>query len=309
MEGTGLGKRLDTSAPTQARDWLDEQHRRIGSGDKGEQDLRSAQQEEEEEPIGSNKGRTQPRKSNGKGRRENGERREGATEGEDTEGLEDEPAERQGQAAPQNQGSQRLTQGPHTQSEADGALPVVDGGNGHQKSKKTGREKDFTEGPNETVQVRWSDETANTSPYMEANILGKQTREVEPPNHRNINKTQSSGKWGDSYPNNDLDRIGSSYPDAENPHANRPLDIVWETQPPPINNNKGKVYKDIMASIGLDSPNTSSESRGEGAREQGQGASYASTSIWNSASSLIALGKHIITLRQGRLWGRDTNPN
>ena len=93
------------------------------------------------------------------------------------------------------------------------------------------------------------------------------------------------------------------------PHANRPLDIVWETQPPPKTNNKGSMYKDIMASIGLDSPNTSTETRGEEAREHDQGASFVNTPIRNSASSLIALGKHIITPRQGRLWGVDTNPH
>ena len=138
---------------------------------------------------------------------------------------------------------------------------------------------------------------------------GSKHGRLNPPTTRISHKTQSSGKWGDSYPNNDLDPIGSSYPDAENPHANRPINIVWETQPPPMNNNKGKVYKDIMASIGLDSPNTSSESRGEGTREQGQGVPFANTPIRNSASSLIALGKHIITPRQGRLWGGGTNPN
>ena len=86
MERTGPSKGLDTGAPTQARVWPDEQPRKTGSGDKGEQDLQSAQQEEEEEPIGSNQGRTRPRKSNGKGRKENGERREGAIKGEDIEG-------------------------------------------------------------------------------------------------------------------------------------------------------------------------------------------------------------------------------
>ena len=78
---------------------------------------------------------------------------------------------------------------------------------------------------------------------------------------------------------------------------------------PPINNNKGRVYKDIMASIGLDSPNTSSETRGDAASTHDQGTSFVNTPIRNSASSLIALGKHIITPRQGRLWGGGTNPN
>ena len=84
--------------------------------------------------------------------------------------------------------------------------------------------------------------------------------------------------------------------------------MVWETQPLPKNNNKGITYKDIMASIGLDSPNTSTETRGEGTREHDQGASFVNPSIRKSASSLIALGKHVTTPRQGRLWGAGTNP-
>lgn len=219
-EGTGPSKRLEASALTQTRDCLDEQQLRTGSGEEGEQGPRSAQQEEEG-PLRSNQGRTQRRKSSGK---ETEERREGANEGEYTE---DEPVEWQGQVAPQNRGSQRLTQGPHTQSDSDGALPVEEEGNGNQNGRVEGRrDKDFTEGPNESRLARWNEETTNTSPYTEANIWEKQTWEVEPPNHRNINNAQRSGKWLDSYPNNDMDRIGSSYPDAKNPHDNRPLDIV-----------------------------------------------------------------------------------
>lgn len=136
------------------------------------------------------------------------------------------------------------------QSDLGGALPVEEAGHGNQNGKTWDkRSKDCIEGSNGTRLARWNEESTSKSPYTEASIWEKQTWEVEPPNHRNINKAQRFSKWMDSYPNNDIDRIGSSYPDAENPHANRPLDIVWETQPLPKNNNKGSIYKDIMTSI------------------------------------------------------------
>ena len=63
-------------------------------GDKGEQSLRSTQQEDEKGPAGSNHGRTQRRVSSGKVRKEAEERREGTPRGEYTDGAEDEPEER-----------------------------------------------------------------------------------------------------------------------------------------------------------------------------------------------------------------------
>ena len=135
--GTGPGKRLETCVQTQTNDCLDEQRLRTGIGDKGEQSLRSAQQEDEEGPAGSNHGRTQRRVSSGKVREE-AEGEENAR-GEYTDGAEDEPEERQGQMAPQSRGSQRLTHEPHTQSDTGGALPVEEDGNGNQNGKAEGQ--------------------------------------------------------------------------------------------------------------------------------------------------------------------------
>ena len=81
---------------------------------------------------------------------------------------------------------------------------------------------------------------------------------------------------------------------------NSTLEVILETQ---LNhNNRDNVYKDIMASIGLDSPTPSHDQReGEDLNNSPRG-QVMSTPIRNSASSLIALGKHVMTPRQGRIW-------
>lgn len=258
-----------------------EQLQWTGSETEGEKIPGSAQLEGEEGLPGSDLRGEQRRTSKERDRTE--ERREGDRGGDYEEPTEAELATWQGQGAPRNSENQRLT------SELRGKGP--------------------TENCKGQRQGRWNGESHSKLTYMEASIWEKQTWEIEPTNHRAINKAPRLGKWSDSYPNNDIDRIGSSYLDAEGPHTNRPMDVVWETQPIPKTTHKGSMYKDIMASIGLDSPNTSTETRGGENREHVQGASLTNTPIRNSASSLIALGKHIITPRQGKLWGVDTNPH
>jgi hypothetical protein len=81
-------------------------------------------------------------------------------------------------------------------------------------------------------------------------------------------------------------------------------DIIWETQPNPVNHNKGSIYNDILASIGLDSPNISLETRREDVMEQNQ---VANTPTRSSAISLMALGKHVLTPRQEKIWSMDGN--
>lgn len=108
------------------------------------------------------------------------------------------------------------------------------------------------------------------------------------------------------YPNNDLDRIGSTYPEASSSHPNIAPETIWETQPLP--RSKGSMYKDIMASIGLDSPNTSTKSIRKEVREHNQVAQLVDTPIRNSASSLMALGKHNLTPRQRSIWNATTSP-
>jgi hypothetical protein len=89
-----------------------------------------------------------------------------------------------------------------------------------------------------------------------------------------------------------VDRIGSSHPEAENPHYDsRPLEVIWEIQPLSKTINQWRMYKDIMASIGLDSPNNSIESRKEKNRKHNQVTPLVNTPIRNSASSLIVLGQ------------------
>lgn len=79
-------------------------------------------------------------------------------------------------------------------------------------------------------------------------------------------------------------------------------EVIRETQ---FHLNNRNIYNDVLASIGLDNPTTSQETRrGNENRdcEFGQSKQGISTPIRNSASSLIALGKHVLTPRQGRIW-------
>lgn len=77
-------------------------------------------------------------------------------------------------------------------------------------------------------------------------------------------------------------------------------ELILETQPHQSNSN-GKVYMKILASIGLDSPTSSQDTRGNAPRE-GQEVQQVNTPIRNSTSSLMALGKHVFTPMQGRIW-------
>jgi hypothetical protein len=68
-----------------------------------------------------------------------------------------------------------------------------------------------------------------------------------------------------------MDHIDGTYPETENPHiGSRPPEVIRETQPLLKIINQGRMYKDVMASIELDSPNTSMDSRREEASEQTQ---------------------------------------
>ena len=60
-----------------------------------------------------------------------------------------------------------------------------------------------------------------------------------------------------------------------------------------------------MTNIGLDSPITSLKDRGSedtSTYNQELGNQLASTPIRNSTANLMALGKHVLTPRQGRIW-------
>ena len=132
--------------------------------------------------------------------------------------------------------------------------------------------------------------------------------EATPPSYYNTNKTPKLGKWGGPYPNYEKDRI-ESYPEVGSPHnRSRPPEVIRKTQFFPKITNQGRMYKDIVANIGLDGPNTSTESRRMKSNERNRAESLVNTPIRNNTSSLIALGQHILTPRQGRLWNGNTSP-
>ena len=78
------------------------------------------------------------------------------------------------------------------------------------------------------------------------------------------------------------------------------LEVIPETQLLQLK-SKNNVYKEILASIGLDSPTTSKDNSGHIFREE-HGALQANTPIRNSAASLIAMGKRMLTPRQSKIW-------
>lgn len=60
-----------------------------------------------------------------------------------------------------------------------------------------------------------------------------------------------------------------------------------------------------MASIGLDNPSTSIEDRAKedtNMYDQNSGSQLVTTPIENNVATLITLGKHVITPRQGKIW-------
>ena len=84
-------------------------------------------------------------------------------------------------------------------------------------------------------------------------------------------------------------------------------EVILETQLHPSNMSERYVYNDILISIGLDSPIASRDKRDKDrnrnyAFNQGQIAQGVNTPIRNYANSLIALGKHVLTPNQGRIW-------
>ena len=79
-------------------------------------------------------------------------------------------------------------------------------------------------------------------------------------------------------------------------------EVIWKTQLNPISTTHGKIYKVIMASIGLDCPTPSHETRIGEDNNFSPRTQLVTTPIRNSATSLITFGKHVLTPRQGRIW-------
>ena len=92
--------------------------------------------------------------------------------------------------------------------------------------------------------------------------------------------------------------------------------LMGSVPPPPAGSTHGEVipemqltqlkstsivYKDILASIGLDNPTSSHETGGD-LHKANFDKPHLNIPIRNSAASLMALGKHVFTPRQGKLW-------
>ena len=83
-----------------------------------------------------------------------------------------------------------------------------------------------------------------------------------------------------------------------------PIEVIPETQLVPMN-GKGNMFKAILASIGLDNPTTSQNTRNNYDnvdQNHDKGMHMMNTPIRNSASNLIALGQHVFTPGQGKMW-------
>lgn len=90
-------------------------------------------------------------------------------------------------------------------------------------------------------------------------------------------------------------------PRLEPPHLARvlPVEMIYETQLNPTNRD---IYNDILASIGIDSPNIYKKTWRGMDYNQSQEKQLDNTPICNSANSLMALGKYVLTPRQARIW-------
>ena len=104
----------------------------------------------------------------------------------------------------------------------------------------------------------------------------------------------------------DVEMIEGTAPPSRGTYYHAPhilsTEVILETQLNSSSRGKGSIYNDILASIGLDSPTPSIETRREEDSNSSPRAQLVNTPIRNSASSLIALGKHVLTPRQGRIW-------
>ena len=106
--------------------------------------------------------------------------------------------------------------------------------------------------------------------------------------------------------------IQSSYPGDEyfHPYPLSSFEVIKETQLSTHHKERGRVYNEILASIGLDSPTPSQEVRmedGHNRIEHELESHWVCTPNRNSATSLIALGQHVLTPRDWRKWTYKSN--
>ena len=142
---------------------------------------------------------------------------------------------------------------------------------------------------------------------LQLNLRDRQNRGGEPKSARIGNKSQRLNEQGDALHEVGMFKEGKLLMGTDPAHSisQGKIDVIPETQLTIYNNSKDHIYKDMLASIGLDSPTSSRDTWDEEeshAHAQGQTTPLANTPIRNSANSLLALGKHTLTPRQGRLW-------
>ena len=94
---------------------------------------------------------------------------------------------------------------------------------------------------------------------------------------------------------------------SEPPHPpyGPPPEVILETQLNSNNRSRGNIYNGNLISIGFDNPTTSRDERerdGNNDLNQGKLAKVVNTPLHNNANSLMALGEHVLTPSQGRLW-------
>ena len=79
-------------------------------------------------------------------------------------------------------------------------------------------------------------------------------------------------------------------------------EVIFETQLNSSSREKERAYHEIMASIGLESPASSNDTRTREDNNLYPHGQLINTPIRNSDNCLIAMGNHVLTPRQNRIW-------
>lgn len=124
-----------------------------------------------------------------------------------------------------------------------------------------------------------------------------------PSQQRLASNSPPRDKLGEYSSDTEMERLVGQIPRTVIHHSiHAPPEVILKTQLLTHSRTRGSVYNNNMASIGLNSPTPSQEiMRGED-NHASPGAQHVNTTIRNSASSLMALGKHVLTPRHGRIW-------
>lgn len=120
------------------------------------------------------------------------------------------------------------------------------------------------------------------------------------------NKAQHLNEMADVMLDMEMNMEGYQQRRKELPHPTMHVHsgVIPETQLNGYNSDKGNICNAILASIRLDSPTPSRETwGGEGmpTNEHGHALPLVNIPICSSGTSLLALGKHVLTPRQGRV--------